>query len=127
MNIPQELLYAPSHEWAKIEGDTVTVGITQFAQEQLGDLTFVELPRPGDQAVAGKEIGSVESVKAASDIYAPVSGEVTEVNTALEDTPELVNQDPFGAGWMFKIRLAGSVPALLDASAYAARCASEAH
>ena len=117
---PQELLYAPTHEWAKIEGDTVTVGITQFAQEQLGDLTFVELPRPGDQAVAGKEIGSVESVKAAS-------GEVTEVNTALEDTPELVNQAPFGAGWMFKIRLAGSVPALLDAAAYAARCASEAH
>lgn len=124
---PNELLYASSHEWVKIDGDTATVGITLFAQEQLGDLTFVELPRPGDTATAGKEIGSVESVKAASEIYAPVSGEVTEINTALESTPELVNQDPFGAGWMFRIRLTGAVPALLDAAAYTALCEAEAH
>lgn len=124
---PNELLYASSHEWVRIDGDTATVGITLFAQEQLGDLTFVELPRPGDTATAGKEIGSVESVKAASEIYAPVSGEVTEINTALESTPELVNQDPFGAGWMFRIRLTGPVPALLDAAAYTALCEAEAH
>ena len=91
--IPAELKYAKTHEWAKIEGDTATVGITHFAQEQLGDMTYVELPEVGDTFEAGEEMGSVESVKAASEIYAPVSGEVVAVNEALEDSPETVNKD----------------------------------
>lgn len=124
---PTDLLYAKSHEWVRIEGDMAVCGITHYAQEQLGDLTFVELPQPGAAAQAGTEIGSVESVKAASEIYAPVSGEVIEVNTALESAPELVNKDAFGAGWMFKIRLSAAPAGLLDAHAYAAPCAAEAH
>jgi glycine cleavage system H protein len=124
---PKELLYAKSHEWVRIEGGEAVVGITHFAQEQLGDLTFVELPQPGDQAEAGKEIGSVESVKAASEIYSPVTGEVTAVNTDLESAPELINKDAFGAGWMFRVRLSEQPSGLLDADAYAALCAAEAH
>ena len=124
---PKNILYAKSHEWARIEGDEAVVGITHFAQEQLGDLTFVELPRPGDQAEAGKEIGSVESVKAASEIYSPVSGEVVAVNTELENAPELINQDAFGSGWMFRVRLSAQPAGLLDADAYAELCAAEAH
>lgn len=124
---PKELLYAKSHEWVRIEGGEAVVGITHFAQEQLGDLTFVELPQPGDQAKAGKEIGSVESVKAASEIYSPVTGEVTAVNTDLESAPELINKDAFGAGWMFRVRLSEQPSGLLDADAYAALCAAEAH
>jgi glycine cleavage system H protein len=124
---PKELLYAKSHEWVRIEGGEAVVGITHFAQEQLGDLPFVELPQPGDQAEAGKEIGSVESVKAASEIYSPVTGEVTAVNTDLESAPELINKDAFGAGWMFRVRLSEQPSGLLDADAYAALCAAEAH
>ncbi len=124
---PKELLYAKSHEWVKIEGDQAVVGITHFAQEQLGDLTFVELPQPGDEAVAGTEIGTVESVKAASEIYSPVSGDIVEVNAALENAPELVNKDAFGAGWLFKVKLSAAPEGLLDADAYAALCAAEAH
>lgn len=125
--IPNDLKYAKSHEWTKIEGDVATIGITQFAQEQLGDLTFVDLPKAGATLTAGSEMGSVESVKAASELYAPVSGTVLEVNAALEGAPEAVNQDPYGAGWMLKVKLS-SVPAdLLDASAYADVCAAEAH
>ncbi len=124
---PKELLYAKSHEWVRIEGDEAVVGITHFAQEQLGDLTFVELPQPGDQAQAGKEIGSVESVKAASEIYSPVSGEVVAVNSELENAPELINKEPFGAGWMFRIKLSAKPQGLLDADAYAELCAAEAH
>lgn len=122
-----ELLYASTHEWVRIEDDIATVGITDFAQEQLGDLTFVELPQPGDMAAAGEEIGSVESVKAASEIYSPVSGEVIEVNTTLEDSPELINQDAFGDGWMFKVRMTAAAEDLLDADAYEELCAEEAH
>lgn len=122
-----ELLYARTHEWVRIEDDIATVGITDFAQEQLGDLTFVELPQPGDMAAAGEEIGSVESVKAASEIYSPVSGEVIEVNSALEDSPELINQDAFGDGWMFKVRMTAEAEGLLDADAYEDLCAEEAH
>lgn len=124
---PKELLYAKSHEWVRIEGDEAVVGITHFAQEQLGDLTFVELPQAGDQAEAGKEIGSVESVKAASEIYSPVSGEVVAVNTELENAPELINKEPFGAGWMFRVKLSAKPQGLLDADAYAELCAAEAH
>lgn len=124
---PKELLYAKSHEWVKVEGDEAVVGITHFAQEQLGDLTFVELPQLGDEAVAGSEIGTVESVKAASEIYSPVSGEVTAVNASLENEPELVNKDAFGAGWLYKVKLTATPEGLLDADAYAAMCAAEAH
>jgi glycine cleavage system H protein len=124
---PKELLYAKSHEWARIEDDEAVVGITHFAQEQLGDLTFVELPQLGDEAVAGEEIGSVESVKAASELYSPVSGEIIAVNAALENAPELINQDAFGAGWIFKVKLTAEPEGLLDSDAYAALCAAEAH
>lgn len=124
---PEDILYAKSHEWALIEGDVATVGITQFAQEQLGDMTFVELPEVGDTFEAGAEMGSVESVKAASEIYAPVTGEVVAVNEALADAPELVNDDPYGEGWMVKIKMAGEPEGLLDASEYEALVESEAH
>ena len=124
---PKELLYAKSHEWVKIDGDEAVVGITHFAQQQLGDLTFVELPQLGDEAVAGSEIGTVESVKAASEIYSPVSGEVSAVNAELENAPELVNKDAFGAGWLYKVKLTAKPEGLLDADAYAAMCAAEAH
>ncbi len=125
--IPNDLKYAKSHEWAKIEGDVATIGITQFAQEQLGDLTFIDLPKAGAALTAGQEMGSVESVKAASEIYAPVSGTVLEINAALENAPEAVNQDPYGAGWMLKVKLSAEPADLLDAAAYADVCAAEAH
>jgi glycine cleavage system H protein len=115
---PTELKYTPSHEWAKIEGDTATVGITSFAQEQLGDITFVDLPAVGAQVTQGSEFGSIESVKAASELYSPVTGEVIEVNSALESSPELVNQQPFEGGWMIKVKLSAEPQGLLDASAY---------
>lgn len=125
--IPNDLKYAKSHEWAKIEGDVATIGITHFAQEQLGDLTFVDLPKVGATLAAGSEMGSVESVKAASELYAPVSGQVIEVNAALENAPEAVNQAPYAAGWMLKVKLSAAPEGLLDASAYAEVCAAEAH
>ena len=118
--IPNDLLYTPSHEWLRMEGETAVAGITHFAQEQLGDLTFVELPAPGDLLTAGKEMGSVESVKAASEIYAPISGTVVAVNTDLENQPGLVNEDPYGRGWMVRIDPAGIPAGLLTAGAYKA-------
>lgn len=126
-NTPTELKYASSHEWARLEGDIVVVGITDHAQEALGDLVFVELPEVGDTVNAGDEAGVVESVKAASDIYAPVSGEVIEVNPALEDTPELINSDPYGEGWMYKIRVASveELDSLLAAEEYDEQVAAE--
>ncbi|MGE4469088.1 MAG: glycine cleavage system protein GcvH [Desulfovibrio sp.] len=125
--IPQELLYAKSHEWVKVEGDTATVGITHYAQEQLGDLTFVELPAVGDAFEAGEEFGSVESVKAASELYAPVGGEVVAVNESLEDAPEKVNEDAFGEGWLIKLKISGAPEGLLDAAGYQALVESEDH
>lgn len=125
--IPADLKYTKSHEWTKIEGDTATVGITQFAQEQLGDLTFVDLPGVGDQVTAGSEMGSVESVKAASELYSPVTGEVVAVNEDLAAAPEKVNQDPYGAGWMIKVKLAAQPQGLLDAAAYEQVVAASAH
>ncbi len=125
--IPNDLKYAKSHEWAKIDGDVATVGITHFAQEQLGDLTFVDLPKVGATLATGAEMGSVESVKAASELYSPVSGQVVEVNAALENAPEAVNQDPYTAGWMIKVKLSAAPEGLLDAAAYAEVCAAEAH
>ncbi|MGL1863843.1 MAG: glycine cleavage system protein GcvH [Pseudodesulfovibrio sp.] len=125
--IPEDLLYAKSHEWVMVEGDIATVGITQFAQEQLGDLTFIELPEVGDAFEAGNEMGSVESVKAASEIYAPVTGEVIEVNEELEDAPEKVNEEPYGDGWLLKFKIKGEPEGLLDAEGYADAINAEAH
>ena len=129
-NTPDTLKYTKSHEWVRREADgTITVGITDHAQELLGDLVYVELPEPGAKFAAGKECAVVESVKAASDVYTPVGGEVVEINRTLGDTPETINKDPYGAGWMFKIRPSspGEVDALLDAAAYSAQVASEKH
>ena len=120
-NIPSELRYATSHEWVRNEGDgTVTVGITEHAQDLLGDMVFVELPDVGDNISTGDDVAVCESVKAASDIYAPVSGEVVAVNEDLEDAPELVNSDAFGDGWLFKIKLddAKEIESMLDAEGY---------
>lgn len=120
-NIPSELRYATSHEWVRNEGDgTVTVGITEHAQELLGDMVFVELPEVGESVSTGDDVAVAESVKAASDIYAPVSGEIIEVNEELEDSPELVNSDAYGDGWMFKIKLEdeSELESLLDAEGY---------
>lgn len=122
-SIPAELRYSPSHEWIQDNGDgTVTVGITDHAQEALGDLVFVELPEVGRTLAAEETCAVVESVKAASDIYSPLAGQVIEVNTALTDGPETINTDPYGEGWIFKLRLAnaGDLNALLDADGYAA-------
>ncbi|WP_159818955.1 glycine cleavage system protein GcvH [Colwellia sp. 20A7] len=121
-NIPSELKYASSHEWVRNEGNgIVTVGITEHAQGLLGDMVFVELPDVGDEVSTGDDVAVAESVKAASDIYAPVSGEIVEVNEDLEDSPELVNSDAFGDGWLFKIKLDDEVELanLLDADGYA--------
>ncbi len=129
-DIPSDLRYTKSHEWVRDEGDgTVTVGITDHAQEQLGDMVFVELPEVGAGFAAGDACAVVESVKAASDVYAPVDGEITEVNDALADSPELVNQDPYGDGWLFKMKPAdvAALEELMDAEAYAAWLEEEAH
>ena len=126
MSDPKDLQYAKSHEWVRVEGDIATVGITDHAQKALGDITYAECPQVDDSVEAGKECGSIESVKAASDIFSPVSGTVTEVNGELEDAPETVNGDPYGAGWLFKVKLSAPVEGLLDVDAYAAFCATEA-
>lgn len=128
-NVPANLKYADSHEWVRDNGNgTVTIGITDHAQALLGDLVFVELPEVGAILAAGDECGVVESVKAASDIYAPIGGEVFEVNHELGDSPELVNTDPYDAGWIFKLKLedANQVADLLTAEAYGELVASEA-
>jgi glycine cleavage system H protein len=104
LNIPEDLQYTESHEWVRIEGETATIGITDHAQDELGDVVFVELPDEGDAFDAGESFGTVESVKAVSDLYAPVGGEVVEVNSALEDAPENINEDPYGEGWIVKLR-----------------------
>ena len=124
---PNELRYAQTHEWARADDGLVTVGITDHAQEALGDVVYVELPEPGQRVAAKDEAGVVESVKAASDIYAPVSGVVVAVNERLEDAPELVNQDPYGDGWFFRLEAddAGALEELLDADTYLENCASE--
>lgn len=126
--IPAELKYVSSHEWIRDEGDgVVTVGITEHAQELLGDVVFVEVPDVDSDVDAEDEIAVVESVKAASDIYAPLAGTITEINEELEDSPELINSDPYGDGWMFKMKLAdaGDLDGLLSAEAYAEEIADE--
>jgi glycine cleavage system H protein len=119
------LKFTEDHEWLRIEGDVATVGITDHAQEQLGDLVFVELPAPGTRPDKGAAAAVVESVKAASDVYAPVSGEVTEINQAIVDEPALVNRDPMGEGWFFKIKISdpSQLERLLDEKAYRAMIA----
>ncbi len=121
---PEELRYAATHEWARVEDDgSIAVGISDHAQEALGDVVYVELPEPGTTVSAGDQAGVVESVKAASDIYSPVSGEVIAVNTALEDAPETVNAGPYGDGWLFRVKPADDdLSHLLDAAAYTAHC-----
>lgn len=120
METPEDLKYSKEHEWVLVEGNVATVGITAFAQEQLGDVVFVELPAVGDKVVKDEAMGVVESVKAVSDIYAPVSGTVLEVNDDLPDSPELINGDPYGDGWIVKIEMADptDVDDLLDPAAY---------
>jgi glycine cleavage system H protein len=123
-----ERYYTESHEWVQAEGDVATVGITDFAQSQLGDVVFLELPSVGRMLEAGDSFGVVESVKAASDLYSPVSGSVAEVNEALSDNPETVNRDPFGAGWLIKVRLNGDLgEGLLDEAGYKAVTEGQSH
>jgi glycine cleavage system H protein len=122
-----DLRYTKDHEWLRAEGDIVTVGITPYAQEQLGDVVYVELPEVGRKVEQGKEMAVVESVKAASEVYAPVSGEVVEVNSALADVPATVNEDALGKGWFVKLKLAdpSQLSGLMDEAAYKALCDSE--
>mgnify|MGYP000063269436 CR=1 FL=1 len=127
-NVPSDLRYTKSHEWVRIEGDgTVTVGITDHAQDLLGDLVFVETPEAGASFGAGDDCAVVESVKAASDVYSPLTGEVVEANEALADAPETINSDPYGDGWIFKLKISdeGELDELLDADAYNEQIAAE--
>ena len=117
MNVPEELQYTRSHEWVRTEDDTATIGITDHAQDELGDIVFFELPETGATFDAGDSFGTVESVKAVSDLYTPVGGEVVEVNEALSDSPEKINEDPYGEGWIVKIQVSGEAD-LLSASDY---------
>lgn len=120
MNILDNLKYTKEHEWVKIEGDIATVGITDFAQKELGDIVYVEVDTVEETLDKGEEFGSIEAVKTVSDLFMPLSGEIIEFNEALEDDPELVNKDPYGEGWMVKIKMsnASEVEKLMDASAY---------
>lgn len=120
MELPEDLRYTSEHEWIRLNGDEGTIGITDFAQDQLGDVVYVELPEAGTRLVQGDTFGTIESVKAVSDLFAPVSGEVLERNEALQDAPELVNASPYGDGWLLKMRVEelAQVDALLDAASY---------
>ncbi len=122
MNLPENLLYVDTHEWIRIEGNEAVIGITDYAQHQLGDVTFADLPAVGKKMAANQEMGSVESVKAASEIYCPVAGTVVAVNDALADAPELVNSAPYTDGWMIRVALDGQPSGLLSAAEYAALC-----
>ncbi|NLV06036.1 glycine cleavage system protein GcvH [Haloarcula rubripromontorii] len=119
-DVPDDLRYLESHEWVRVAGDTAEVGITAFAQDELGDVVFVELPEEGAELTAGEDFGVVESIKAVSDVYAPVSGTVTAVNDRLRDEPELLNEDPFGDGWMLKVAVTkeSEIDDLLSPDAY---------
>ena len=120
MAVPSELKYSKEHEWVKVDGDVVTIGITEFAQSELGDIVFVELPEEGDELTSGDSFGSVESVKTVSELYAPLSGKVVEVNDELEDSPEYVNESSYDKAWMVKVELTdkSQLDDLLDADAY---------
>jgi len=125
---PSNYRYTKEHEWLNVEGSQATLGITDYAQQELGDVVFVQLPKVGAQVKAGQSFGTVESVKAVSDLFSPVSGEVAEINSALADAPEKINQDPHGAAWLVKIRLADpkETAGLMDAAAYQAYIATQA-
>lgn len=118
--VPNDRKYTKEHEWVLIEGDVATIGVTEFAAGELGDIVFVEVPGVGDELNAGDTVGSIESVKAVEDLYVPVSGEVVEVNEGIDAAPETVNSEPFDGGWLFKIKLsdASEIDGLLDAAAY---------
>lgn len=120
MNLPGNLKYTKDHEWIRVDGDVAVVGITDFAQGELGDIVFVEIETVGETLEGGETFGTVEAVKTVSDLFMPVGGEVVELNSALEDTPELINKDPYGEGWMIKIRITdpGELDQLMDAAAY---------
>jgi len=124
---PSNYRYTKDHEWVRVEGEVATVGITDYAQHELGDVVYVQLPKPGAKVNTGESFGSVESVKAVSDVYAPLSGEVTEVNSALEETPETINKDPHGNAWLIKLKLANSseLAKLMNAAAYEAYIADQ--
>jgi glycine cleavage system H protein len=126
-NFPSDLKYTNDHEWLKATGSTWRVGITQFAVDQLGDITLVDLPKEGDQVTKGQRFGTVESVKSVSDLYAPVSGRVVSINAALKDSPEDVNGDPYGKGWMIELEAndKAEVDELMDATAYTAHVAAQ--
>jgi len=128
-NVPADLRYTKEHEWAKLEGDKARIGITAFAQEQLGDVVFVELPKMGTKVTAMKTFGVVESVKAVSDLYAPLSGEVVEINAELPKKPEVVNADPYGQGWMIVVKLANAREwdSLMSAADYEKLVAAAGH
>ncbi len=119
-NVPEDLHYSKDHEWVRVEGDTATIGITDYAQNSLGDIVFVELPKAGERFDANESFGNVESVKAVSEMFTPVSGEILEANESLSDEPEKVNSDPYGEGWMIRIRMSnpGEVDSMLSAPEY---------
>ncbi|MGB4592648.1 MAG: glycine cleavage system protein GcvH [Coriobacteriia bacterium] len=125
---PADLKYDKEHEWVKVDGDVATVGISHFAQDQLGEVVYVDMPSAGDEINAGESFGEIESVKSVSELFAPVSGEIVEVNDALADTPEVVNEDPYGAGWMIKVKMndPASVSSLMSAEDYKAFITEEA-
>lgn len=120
MSIPNDLAYTKEHEWVRVDGNIATIGITDWAQGELGDIVFIELPQVGDSTEVGSSFGTIEAVKAVSDLYAPLSGTITEINTALEDDPMAINRDAYGEGWLVKIELSkpDELEQLLDASAY---------
>ena len=126
-NVPEDLHYSKDHEWVRVEGDTAVVGITDYAQDSLGDVVYVELPKEGDQFAANEPFGSVESVKAVSEVFSPVSGEVSGLNDTLTDQPEQVNEDPYGKGWIFAVEMSDPNEAngLMDAAAYQAFLAEQ--
>jgi glycine cleavage system H protein len=126
---PEDSRYAKSHEYVHVEGQVGTIGITDYAQKELGDVVFVELPQVGTQLEAGDELGSIESVKAVSELFAPVSGEVVEINEHLADKPELVNTDPYGDGWMIRVKMsdASEIDELMNAEEYEEYCETESH
>lgn len=118
MAVPSELQYTSDHEWIRVDGDTATVGITAYAADKLGDVVFVELPEAGARVEGGSVVGEIESTKSVGELFAPVDGEVLEANTGVVDSPELVNSDPFGEGWLIKVRFDALPDGLLDAAAY---------
>lgn len=125
---PEDLKYDREHEWVRVSGDTATIGISDFAQDQLGEVVYVDLPSVGDTVSAGDSFGEIESVKSVSELFSPVSGEIVEVNGALDGAPETVNEDAYGAGWIIKVKLSdvAQVDAMMDAAAYEAYLAEEA-